>query len=90
MMRLVDAGWGWELTDALRADTSELRLISPFIKAHPCSLAWEASGEVNGARLAGEMRAHIDRVPQRGVGAWRRLRYPADRAGALRLTWRAA
>lgn len=32
-MRLVDAGWGRELTDALRADNSELRLISPFIKA---------------------------------------------------------
>ena len=30
--RLVDAGWGSELTQALRADTSALRLISPFIK----------------------------------------------------------
>ena len=29
---LVDAGWERELTDALRADDSELRLISPFIK----------------------------------------------------------
>jgi len=34
-VRLVDAGWGRELTDALRADASELRLISPFIKAGP-------------------------------------------------------
>lgn len=32
-VRLVDAGWGAELTDALRADASELRVISPFIKA---------------------------------------------------------
>ena len=32
-VRLVDAGWGTELTDALRADASELRIVSPFIKA---------------------------------------------------------
>lgn len=32
-VRLVDAGWGRELTDLLRADASELRVISPFIKA---------------------------------------------------------
>jgi len=32
-VRLVDAGWGRELTDALRADAGELRVISPFIKA---------------------------------------------------------
>jgi len=32
-VRLVDAGWGAELTAALRADTSELRVICPFIKA---------------------------------------------------------
>ncbi len=31
-IRLVDAGWGKELTDALRADASELRIICPFIK----------------------------------------------------------
>lgn len=31
-VRLVDAGWGTELTSALRADTSELRIICPFIK----------------------------------------------------------
>ena len=31
-VRLVDAGWGTELTDALRADASELRVICPFIK----------------------------------------------------------
>ena len=31
-VRLVDAGWGTELTDALRADASALRLICPFIK----------------------------------------------------------
>jgi len=31
-MRLVDAGWGKELTDALRADASELKIICPFIK----------------------------------------------------------
>lgn len=31
-IRLVDAGWGTELTDALRADASELRIICPFIK----------------------------------------------------------
>lgn len=30
--RLVDAGWGKELRDALRADTRELRVVSPFIK----------------------------------------------------------
>jgi hypothetical protein len=30
--RLVDAGWGAELTQALQADISALRLISPFIK----------------------------------------------------------
>lgn len=32
-LRLVDSAWGTELTDALRADTSVLRIISPFIKA---------------------------------------------------------
>jgi HKD family nuclease len=32
-IRLVDAGWGKELTDALRADASELKIICPFIKA---------------------------------------------------------
>ena len=32
-VRLVDAGWGAELTAALRADTSEFRVICPFIKA---------------------------------------------------------
>ena len=31
-IRLVDAGWGKELTDALRADAGELRIICPFIK----------------------------------------------------------
>ena len=31
-VRLVDTGWGTELTDALRADSSELRIICPFIK----------------------------------------------------------
>ena len=31
-LRLVDAGWGIELTQALRADASGLRVISPFIK----------------------------------------------------------
>jgi hypothetical protein len=31
-LRLVDASWGTELLQALRADTSALRLISPFIK----------------------------------------------------------
>ncbi|MCP5365988.1 MAG: phospholipase D family protein [Hyphomicrobiales bacterium] len=31
-IRLVDAGWGAELTNALRADASELRIICPFIK----------------------------------------------------------
>ncbi|MCE2916960.1 MAG: hypothetical protein LW768_15625 [Rubrivivax sp.] len=31
-LRLVDAGWGAELIQALQADTSALRLISPFIK----------------------------------------------------------
>src|SRR5882762_4433008 len=30
---MVDAGWGKELTDALHADGSELKIISPFIKA---------------------------------------------------------
>lgn len=33
MVRLVDTDWGRELTDALRADTGQLRVISPFIKA---------------------------------------------------------
>ena len=32
-IRLVDAEWGTELTKALDADTSELRIICPFIKA---------------------------------------------------------
>lgn len=32
-IRLVDAGWGEELTAALSADNSELRVICPFIKA---------------------------------------------------------
>lgn len=32
-VRLVDAGWGAEMTDALRADASELRIVCPFIKA---------------------------------------------------------
>jgi len=32
-VRLVDVGWGAELTDALRADASKLRVITPFIKA---------------------------------------------------------
>lgn len=31
-LRLVDAGWGTELTQALRTDTSALRIVSPFIK----------------------------------------------------------
>ncbi len=31
-LRLVDSGWGHELTDALRIDSSELRIICPFIK----------------------------------------------------------
>ena len=31
-VRLVDTGWGAELTDALRADASALRVICPFIK----------------------------------------------------------
>ena len=31
-VRLVDAGWVTELTDALRADASALRVICPFIK----------------------------------------------------------
>jgi hypothetical protein len=32
-VKLVDAGWGTELTDALRADVSDFRMICPFIKA---------------------------------------------------------
>ena len=32
-LRLVDTDWGAELTDALRADTSTLRIVSPVIKA---------------------------------------------------------
>lgn len=31
-LRLVDSAWGAELTDALRSDTSALRVICPFIK----------------------------------------------------------
>lgn len=30
--RLVDAGWSHEIAEALRVDTSELRIVSPFIK----------------------------------------------------------
>ncbi len=33
--------------------------IFAYANALPCSLAWEAFGEANGARSAGEMRAHI-------------------------------
>lgn len=32
MLRLVDKEWGKEISNALRADTSELRIICPFIK----------------------------------------------------------
>lgn len=32
-LRLVDSGWHSELTDALRADASTLRIVCPFIKA---------------------------------------------------------
>ncbi len=32
-IRLIDAGWGKEFTDALHADASELRIICPFIKS---------------------------------------------------------
>ena len=32
-LRLVDTDWGAELTDALRAYTSTLRIVSPVIKA---------------------------------------------------------
>lgn len=32
-IRLVDSAWNAELTDALRADTSALRIICPFIGA---------------------------------------------------------
>lgn len=32
MIRLVDKEWGREISDALRADASELRIICPFIK----------------------------------------------------------
>ena len=32
MIRLVDAGWDQELTEAIRADSSEVRIICPFIK----------------------------------------------------------
>ena len=31
-IRLVDAGWDQELTEAIRADSSEVRIICPFIK----------------------------------------------------------
>lgn len=31
-LRLVDSAWGTELTEALRADTSALRIVCPFIK----------------------------------------------------------
>ena len=31
-IRLVDAGWGQELTEAIRGDSSEVRIICPFIK----------------------------------------------------------
>ena len=33
--------------------------IFAYANALPCSLAWEAFGEANGARSAQEMRAHI-------------------------------
>ena len=32
-IRIVDAGWGQELTEAIRADSSEVRIVCPFIKA---------------------------------------------------------
>ena len=32
MLRLVDKGWGKEISDALRTDASEIRIICPFIK----------------------------------------------------------
>ena len=31
-LRLIDANWSTELTEALRADSSALRIICPFIK----------------------------------------------------------
>ena len=31
-LRLVDSAWSTELTQALRADTSELRIVCPYIK----------------------------------------------------------
>lgn len=31
-IRLIDAAWGKEISDALRADAAELRVICPFIK----------------------------------------------------------
>ena len=31
-LRLIDSGWATEMTEALRADASELRIICPFIK----------------------------------------------------------
>ncbi len=31
-LRLVDSAWNTELTDALRTDSSALRIISPFVK----------------------------------------------------------
>ena len=31
-IRLVNAGWGRELTEAVRADSSEIRIVCPFIK----------------------------------------------------------
>jgi len=31
-VRLVDTGWGRELTDALSVDTSKFRVTCPFIK----------------------------------------------------------
>ena len=31
-IRLVDAGWDQELSEAIRADRSEVRIVCPFIK----------------------------------------------------------
>jgi hypothetical protein len=42
-LRLVDVGWGNELSAALVADSSELRIICPFIKHSAlCRLLAEA------------------------------------------------
>lgn len=48
-VRLVDRGWGKELSDAILADKRELRIVSPFIKRG--ALNWVATARPNKLRV---------------------------------------